>query len=224
MTYFRQFLSGSDHASDDPNARGMANFSYAIGCPITKQCMLIDPTWAPNQLHQLITKDGYTLTGIIATHHHFDHIGGSAYGIIVPGALELIKSYSIPLYCHPKEKPWVLKKTDIPEESIKCIATDTPFFIGESHVTIHHTPGHSPGGICIQFDDKLIVGDTLFHEGCGRTDLAGADVDTLLRSLKETILPLPDTLEVYCGHNYGHVPSMSLGVIKETNYIFQHIS
>ncbi len=223
MLYFKQLLSGVDHADGNPHAASMANFSYALGCTETKECMLVDPTWAPDELYEYVQKDGYTLTGIIATHYHFDHIGGKAYGMTVPGARDLIKKHSVPIYCHAQEKNWVEKAAEIDESHIRTITASNSISIGNIQVNTHHTPGHSPGGICIEIDGKLIVGDTLFQEGCGRTDIPGGDSTTLLKTIKEVFLPLDDSLEVYCGHNYGTQPFMKLGLIKRSNYIFQQI-
>jgi hydroxyacylglutathione hydrolase len=224
VTFFKQYLSGCDHAVGNSTAHSMANFSYAIGCPATKECMLVDPSWGPHELNNSISAEGYKLTGIIATHHHFDHIGGNGHGVEVLGALELINTLSIPLYCHKNEQELLLKKSGIPRSSIHTIDTNRSFMIGKVPITIYHTPGHSPGGICIAFDNNLLVGDTLFHEGCGRTDLEGGNITTLLNSLSTTIAPLDDSFNVYCGHNYGKSPSMSLGEIRKNNYIFQQLS
>ena len=80
------------------------------------------------------------------------------------------------------------------------------------------TPGHTPGGICIIVDNEAIItGDTLFIGDCGRTDLPGGDLAQMFRTLQEKIMPLPDHLIVYPGHDYGDKPFDTLGNQKRTN-------
>ena len=74
--YFRQLLSGRDYAAHDPIAQQMVNFTYVIGDAVTRECVLVDPCYAVNELLDIVEADGMTVTGVLATHFHADHIGG----------------------------------------------------------------------------------------------------------------------------------------------------
>jgi hydroxyacylglutathione hydrolase len=82
--------------------------------------------------------------------------------------------------------------------------------VGNLKLKVLHTPGHTPGGICLHTDGKVFTGDTLFVGAVGRTDLPGGSWETMLRSIKEKLLTLPDETIVYPGHNYGSAPSSTI--------------
>ena len=88
---------------------------------------------------------------------------------------------------------------------------------GDKGLTVLHTPGHSPGGICLYVEDNLFTGDTLFVGAVGRTDLPGGSMETLLRSIKDRILPLPDETIVWPGHDYGGSPTSTIALEKRHN-------
>ena len=88
---------------------------------------------------------------------------------------------------------------------------------GQSSLKVLHTPGHSPGGVCLYAQDNLFTGDTLFVGAVGRTDLPGGSLETLLRSIKEKILSLPDDTVIWPGHNYGVSRSSTVALEKEHN-------
>jgi hydroxyacylglutathione hydrolase len=83
-----------------------------------------------------------------------------------------------------------------------------------------HTPGHTPGGICLYARNNLFTGDTLFVGAAGRTDLPGGSLDVLLDSLQHKILPLPEETVIWPGHDYGDRPTSTLGREKKTNPYF----
>jgi glyoxylase-like metal-dependent hydrolase (beta-lactamase superfamily II) len=84
-----------------------------------------------------------------------------------------------------------------------------------------HTPGHTPDGICLLVDNKLLTGDTLFVGECGRTDLAGSSAEDMYHSLFDKILALDDSIEVYPGHDYGNKPISTIGDERRTNYTLE---
>ena len=95
----------------------------------------------------------------------------------------------------------------------RLLADGDRIALGGTELAVIHTPGHTPGGICLLGEDILISGDTLFAGSIGRTDLPGGDTNTLLRSIRERLLPLPDATRVYPGHG----PATTIGREREAN-------
>ncbi len=94
--------------------------------------------------------------------------------------------------------------------------------VGKVAIQVIYTPGHTQDGICLLINkEKLLTGDTLFVGECGRTDLPGGDPKQLYHSLFDKILKLPDTVEVYPGHDYGAKPSSTVGYERQHNYVLQ---
>jgi glyoxylase-like metal-dependent hydrolase (beta-lactamase superfamily II) len=89
--------------------------------------------------------------------------------------------------------------------------------LGRWEAMVLHTPGHTPGGICLYFPGHLFTGDTLFVGAAGRTDLPGGSLETLISSLEAKIMPLPDETRIWPGHDYGDTPSSTLGEEKIHN-------
>ena len=89
--------------------------------------------------------------------------------------------------------------------------------LGDGLALVLHTPGHTPGGICLSFPGHLFTGDTLFVGAAGRTDLPGASLTQLIASLEEKIMPLPDETRIWPGHDYGETPTSTLGEEKVNN-------
>ena len=105
--YFRQLLSGRDWAVDDPVARQMVNFVYAIGDRATGEAILVDPAYAVHDLVDIVENDGLRVTGVLATHYHADHVGGSMMGHTIEGVASLLERVSVPVHVNRNEVPWV---------------------------------------------------------------------------------------------------------------------
>ena len=93
--------------------------------------------------------------------------------------------------------------------------------MGNISFDILHTPGHTPGCLCFLAQGQLISGDTLFIDGCGSCDLPGGDAKTMYNSLYNILMKLPDETIVYPGHNYGPLPTDTIGGQKQTNPYLQ---
>jgi len=106
--------------------------------------------------------------------------------------------------------------TPSPSADVLLEDGDTISF-GNSELTVLHTPGHSPGGICLYVENNLFTGDTLFVGAVGRTDLPGGSMETLLRSIKDRILSLPDETIIWPGHDYGRSPKSTIALEKSHN-------
>jgi glyoxylase-like metal-dependent hydrolase (beta-lactamase superfamily II) len=182
----KQFLTGGDR-----------NFGYLVADEINKLALIIDPSYAPNQLVQFANQKGYRIKYIFNTHDHFDHTNGNK----VIGKLTGIK----PLMFGDKDPNTGLKATD-----------GVIFELGNLKITIIHTPGHTSDSICIYVGDAVFTGDTLFVGKVGGTGF-GKDAKDEFKSLHDKLLTLPDATRVFPGHNYGVVPESTILNEKKTN-------
>jgi glyoxylase-like metal-dependent hydrolase (beta-lactamase superfamily II) len=218
--YFRQLLSGRDFAVGDPLASQMVNFVYAIGDRRTGECVLVDPAYAVKELVDLVGADHMTVTGALATHYHPDHVGGSMMGHSIEGIAELLEHVDCPIHVQHDEVEWVAKSTSVTSDHLVGHDSGDVLAVGGVEISLVHTPGHTPGSQCFFVDDRLIAGDTLFLEGCGRTDLPGSDPAKMIESLRR-LAEVPDHTILFPGHRYSIASSATMDVVKETNFVFQ---
>lgn len=219
--YFRQLLSGSDFARDDPVARQMVNFVYAIGDRETGDALLVDPAYRVRELLEILESDGMRCAGVLATHYHFDHVGGSAMGQHVEGIAALLEHAQVPVHVQRSELPWVVRATGVGEAELTAHDSGDVVSVGDVAVVLVHTPGHTPGSQCFLVDGRLVSGDTLFLQGCGRTDLPGGDSEALYDSLTRRLANVPDDTVLYPGHRYSEEPSAPMGETRRTNVCFR---
>ncbi len=218
--YFRQLLSGRDYAAGDVIAQQMRNFAYLIGDRSTGDAVVVDPAYAASDLLDTLEADGMTLTGVLVTHHHPDHVGGSMMGFELKGLAELLERVSVPVHVNMLEAQWVSRVTDIPMSDLTAHQHGDRVTVGDIDIELLHTPGHTPGSQCFLLDGRLIAGDTLFLDGCGRTDFPGGDVDEMFRSLQR-LGGLAGDPTVFPGHWYSVEPSADLSEVKRTNYVYR---
>jgi len=218
--YFRQLLSGRDFAKSDEVAIQMRNFSYLIGDPQSRRCVVVDPAYAPNDLTQIAADDGYEIDAVLITHYHADHCGGRMMGMNLPGIAEVLDEMNVPIVINRQELEWVMKTTGLGKESFRLVDGGDKVQIGDVSVTMLHTPGHTPGSQCFLVRGRLVSGDTLFLDGCGRTDLPGGNPEELYRSLS-SLAALPNDTDLYPGHDYSHRPHALLDDVKQHNVVFR---
>jgi len=218
--YFRQLLSGRDFAAGDLIAQQMRNFAYLIGDRETGDTVMVDPAYAAGELLDTLEADGMNLSGVLVTHHHPDHIGGSMMGFELKGLAELLERTTVPVHVNSHEALWVSRVTGIPMSDLTLHEHGDKVGIGAIEIELLHTPGHTPGGQCFLLDGRLVAGDTLFLDGCGRTDFPGGNVDDMFRSL-QNLASLAGDPTVFPGHWYSIEPSASLSEVKRSNYVYR---
>ena len=210
--YFRQLLSGRDFATDAPVAQQMVNFVYAIGDRATSECVLIDPAYAVHELLDIVEADGMKVTGVLATHFHPDHIGGSLGGHYVEGVATLLERCECPVHVQRDETPWVTRTSGLTVDQLVQHEGGDVVQVGDIAITLVHTPGHTPGSVCFEIAapgerTRVFAGDTLFRRSVGRTDLPGGDAGQLRQSIKDKLYTRDlDALVIP-----GHGPTTTLG-------------
>jgi len=221
--FFRQLLAGRDFARDDPIARQMVNFVYVIGDRETGEALVVDPAYGARELVELVGAEGLRLTGVLATHWHPDHLGGDLMGYGIEGIRELVgmDDVSAPIHVHRDEAEWVKRSTGVGDSDLVVHDSGDTVTVGDVPVMLLHTPGHTPGSQCFVVDRRLVAGDTLFLEGCGRTDLPGADADQMYESLTQRLAKIPDDTILYPGHLYSPEAFATMGDTRAHNYVFR---
>ena len=217
--YFRQLLSGRDFATTDQLAQQMVNFVYAIGDRATGECVLVDPAYDPTALVETVGADGMRVVGVLATHYHADHIGGSIMGHSIDGLAQLLEHHTCPIHVQRDEVPWVVRSSGVGEDDLVAHDPGDVVRVGDVEIQLVHTPGHTPGSQCFLVDAKLVSGDTLFLDGCGRTDLPGSDHAKMIESLRRLSL-VDDDVVLYPGHRYSFASSATMGAVKQSNFVF----
>jgi glyoxylase-like metal-dependent hydrolase (beta-lactamase superfamily II) len=218
--YFKQLLSGRDFAAGDMIATQMRNFAYLIGDRETGDAVVVDPAYAAGELADVVEADGMRLSGVLVTHHHPDHVGGTMMGFTLAGLAELLERQSVPVHVNIHEAKWVANVTGIALSELTPHRHGDKVSVGDIDIELLHTPGHTPGSQCFLVDGRLVAGDTLFLDGCGRTDFPGGNVDDMFRSLQQ-LSRLDGDPTVFPGHWYSAEPSAPLEEVKRSNYVYR---
>ena len=179
----------------------MDNFSYLVGCENTRQALVVDPGSDVDQIVSIAEKEGLEIVTIVNTHGHGDHTAGNAALKERTGARVIIHELDGDRY---------------PAADV-LLSNEKTLQLGDIVLDVIHTPGHTPGGICLHAQGNLVTGDTLFVGDSGRTDLAGGDRATMGKSIRHLMEQLPDHTVVWPGHDYGPTPSSTLGWEKRNN-------
>jgi len=189
----------------------MLVFCYLIGDEETREAVLVDPSSDFEKINAVIDKHRFKITKIINTHGHFDHVGGNRYYIKKTGAVLLIHKADY-YFLEKNVNRFIafLKGGRYIKHEIQLLHDGDIIKVGNTEIRVIHTPGHSPGSICLYYEGNLFTGDTLFTEGMGRTEFGGGNLETILKSIKTRILSLPDDTVIWPGHHYGRFPVSSV--------------
>lgn len=174
---------------------------YIVGCEETRKAAVVDPGGDVTKILYLLVEKKLSVVMVINTHGHFDHIGGNHDLLAATGADLVIHRDDSPLLSQAAEHAAAFGlRTEASPAPTRELVGDELLQVGNLSLQVIHTPGHSPGGICLYVDGCLLVGDTLFARSIGRTDLPGGDHQLLIKGIKEKLLPLPEATKVYPGH------------------------
>ena len=182
----------------------MKNYIYFIGDEKTKETVLVDPAWDVNKILKVSQEEDLNIKGIFITHAHRDHTNG------IKG---ILKKLDIPVYISKYEAEFY----DLITENIQKVDVNFETNIGDINIRFLHTPGHTPGSQCFLAENKLIAGDTLFLDGCGRCDLPGGNAEEMYKTIYNKLWRLPDDTIIYPGHNYHKLKKDNLGSQKKSN-------
>jgi hydroxyacylglutathione hydrolase len=200
----------------------MANFAYLVGSRSARQCLLVDPAWSVDALLDRAASDDMEVVGALVTHYHQDHVGGSIFGMDIEGVGRLLERSPVPLHVHEHEAEGTKHVTGASESDLVRHASGDEITLGQIRVRLLHTPGHTPGSQCFLVEERsqpgrLVAGDTLFLNSCGRVDLPGSNPEDMYYSLTGTLKALPDDTLLYPGHMYAAEPYDTMGGQKRTN-------
>ena len=189
---------------------------YVVGSETTKQGMIIDPGAQPETILDMVRETGLSISLIVITHAHMDHVGAlravqektnarfaiheAEKGLLLSAAMRMLTSLGVSPVKSPPRPDRLLRDGDLID-------------IGDLHLEVLYTPGHSSGGISLAGHGVVFSGDTLFNSGIGRTDFPGMSHERLMKSIQEKLMALPDDTIVYPGHG----PSTTIGDERRNN-------
>jgi len=187
---------------------------YIVGCETTGKAVVIDPGGDVEKILALVASLELEIAWVINTHGHFDHIGGNHQLLTETGAELMIHAADRPLLERAGEHAaaFGLTTENSPAPDRELVDGDI-LNLGELKFQVIHTPGHSPGGVCLYINDVVFVGDTLFSGSIGRTDLPGGDHHLLIQNIREKLMVLPQSTQVCPGHG----PMTTIGREKQYN-------
>jgi hydroxyacylglutathione hydrolase len=194
-----------------------AVFAYIIGSETTGEAMVVDPAGDIDMILREAAKNRLRIKYIVNTHSHVDHVLGNKKMKDVTGAEIVIhEAEASDLVNQPAHVMDMFGAEASPPADVKVRDNDM-ITVGDISLQVLHTPGHSPGSMCLYGNGIVCTGDTLFVGGVGRTDLQGGSWQTLVASVRTKLFALPDSTVVLPGHNYGEAPKSTIGVEKVTN-------
>ncbi len=187
---------------------------FIVACEETKEAMVVDPGDDGAQILAALKAANLQPRLIVNTHGHFDHIGANKFLVEKTGAELLIHAQDVPLLQRAPEHAAVYGLTAVPSpEPTRVLQDGDVMEFGKLRFEVIHTPGHSPGGICLHGPGHVFTGDSLFAGSIGRTDLPGGSHETLVRGVRSRLMVLPEETVVHPGHG----PDTTIGREKVSN-------
>ena len=191
-------------------------FAYLLGEDAGGDGLVIDPADDADEIIALAKSKKIAIKTILNTHAHVDHIMGNEEMKRKTGAKIIIHEDDAPLLTQTPRSMLAMFGGRPSPAADQTVKDGEIIRIGEVSLKVLHTPGHSPGGMCLFGEGVVFTGDTLFVGGLGRTDLPGGSWQVMLQSIRTKLLTLPDETIVYPGHNYG--PSAKSTIKNERLY------
>jgi hydroxyacylglutathione hydrolase len=201
-------------------------FTYLVACPRTKEAVIIDPAGEEEQFCAMVEEEEVKVKYILNTHGHPDHVLANQSLKVLLDAPTCMHEADDLFFSEKEIRKSAAKELGLPPSGpvdIRLKDGDV-LEVGALKIKVIHTPGHTPGSVCFLINGNLFTGDTLFVGAVGRTDLIGASLDTLLKSLEERLLPLPKDTVIWPGHDYGETPTSTISwEMQENPYITDFI-
>ncbi|ORU89635.1 MAG: MBL fold hydrolase [Cycloclasticus sp. symbiont of Poecilosclerida sp. M] len=194
-------MSEKNYSIDALELGPMENFVYLIQDASSKRAAIVDPAWDAPKAIELAKKNGVTITDILLTHSHHDHINGIQ---------DVLDEYDAQLHLLTEEADFWGNQDAKPT----LHQGGDEIILGKTPIKMLHTPGHTPGSTCYHVGNDLITGDTMFVFGCGRCDLTGGDPEVMFKTLKKIRTKLSSSTIIRPGHNYA---------VKETSTLQEQI-
>jgi len=193
--------------------------SYVLADEVSKEAVVIDPGDEPDRIMDIIDGNGFNVLAVICTHGHFDHVGAVGDIKKATGAKVMMHKDDYETYGMAKEQAafWGYNVDDLPEPD-GFLSNGDEIKAGGIVLKVMHSPGHSPGGICLYGEGVLFSGDTIFQGSIGRTDFPGGSIEKLKESFKR-LIDLPDDTRVFSGHG----PETTIGREKKENFFMSEI-
>lgn len=179
-----------------------------------RKAAIVDPGFDSEILLDTLRERGLELEWIVNTHGHLDHVAGNRWFKEQTAARLALHGEDVALLAHAREQARMfgLEAENSPPPDVE-LEEGVPFEFDGTALQVIHTPGHSPGGICLRWDGSMLVGDTLFQGSIGRTDLPGGSHPTLVASIRDKLFRLPGETVCYPGHG----PETTLAEERLTN-------
>ncbi len=192
----------------------MQNYVYLIGSTETRKVAVVDAAWEIDTILKIAKQDEMEITHAFVTHTHPDHVGGGFAGMEIDGVTELLEKCKAKVVVHKAEAEFLkgLSSSDI----VKSDNGDR-VDVGGLKIQLMHTPGHTPGSQCFLIDGRVISGDTMFIDACGRVDFPGGNAEQMYYSLTQKLMTLPDDTILFPGHDYAPLKQATIGEQKKTN-------
>jgi hydroxyacylglutathione hydrolase len=192
----------------------MQNYVYLLGSTETRKAAVVDAAWEIDTILKIAKQDEMEITHAFVTHTHPDHVGGGFAGMEIDGVTELLEKCKAKAVVHKAEAEFIkgLSSSDM-------IKTDDgdKVDVGGVQVQLMHTPGHTPGSQCFLVENRVVSGDTLFIDACGRVDFPGGNPEQMYYSLTQKLMMLPNDMVLFPGHNYAPLKHATMGEQKKTN-------
>jgi len=188
----------------------------------SREAIVVDPGDDVEEIARLLARHGLRAIAIVITHAHIDHIGGAHQLKELTGAPVYLNENDLPIYEQLEtQAAWLGLAPPARVRIDHGLAEGERLRLGGSSFEVLHTPGHTPGSVCLWIPaaNKLVAGDTLFRDSIGRTDLPGGDPEGILRSIRDKLLVLPEETFVIPGHG----PTTTLGREREHNFFLQRL-